>query len=266
MNVANPVASVRLALLLKRAVFVCVVAASALLSACQEAPITGRRQLVLISDQQATEMGVQAYQEIKSKQKISQNAELNARVQRVGRRIADAVGKGPAWEFTLFEDPTANAFALPGGKVGVNTGLFQVAKNDAQLAAVLGHEIAHVTAAHSAERISQQALLNVGLQGLGAAGGGQQLAQLAAAAATLGVVLPFSRGQESEADEIGLHYMARAGYDPREAVTLWQNFEKAGGERPPQFLSTHPSPGNRVERLRALLPKVMPIWQQNAVR
>ena len=242
-------------------------AASALVVACQEAPVTGRSQLVLISDQQAAQLGAQAYQQIKSQQKVSQNAELNARMMAVGRRIAAAVGKGTSWEFTLFEDPTANAFALPGGKVGVNTGLFKVAKTDAQLAAVIGHEIAHVMADHSAERLSRDVVTQTALQGLGvAAGGGQGLVQLAAAAAQLGVVLPFTRSQEAEADEIGLHYMARAGYDPHEAVALWQNMQQAGGKGPPEFLSTHPAPGNRIEHLRALMPKVVPIYQQNARR
>ena len=230
-------------------------------AACETAPITGRDQLVLLSEPQAAEMGQQAYAQILSEKPVVTNTEFSQAVQRVGRRVAQAIEGGQSWEFNVIEDETPNAFALPGGKVGVHTGLAKVVENDAQLAAVLGHEIAHVTARHSAERVSQQLLVQQGVSVLGQATGTASLAQLAAAAATFGVVLPFTRSQESEADEIGLHYMARAGYDPRAAVRVWQNFDKLGGERPPEFLSTHPSPGNRITRLQNLLPKVMPIYQ-----
>jgi predicted Zn-dependent protease len=234
-------------------------------SGCQQAPITGRNQLVLVSDQQAAQLGTQAYQEVLQKQGVAHDPKLEATVKRVGERIAHVVDPKGAmhWEFNLIKDDTANAFALPGGKVGVNVGLFKVVQNDDQLAAVLGHEIAHVMAKHSAERMSQQVLVQTGLTGLGASGTSQGLVQLVAAAAQLGVILPYTRTQEAEADRIGLHYMAEAGYDPRAAITLWQNMEKAGGKGPPEFLATHPSPGNRIQMIQAELPKVMPIYERN---
>ena len=238
----------------------------ALLPGCETAPVTGRRQLILISDAQALQLGENAYAEIKSQQTVSKNPTMNAQVQRAGTRIAAISGQPDLpWEFTVFEDDSANAFALPGGKVGVNTGLFKVAKNEHQLAAVMGHEVAHAIARHSSERISQQVLLQTGLQGASAfAGpGGQAYVQIAAQAATLGITLPFTRSQESEADEIGLLFMARAGYDPRQAVELWRNFDAAGGNRPPEFLSTHPSPGNRIARLQELMPGALEIYQGN---
>lgn len=232
---------------------------------CQKAPETGRRQLILLPASQADQMGRQAFRQILTKTPVAPNPGLNARVQRVGARLVRAIGQQPSkWEFRLLRDGTPNAFALPGGKVGVNIGLFKVARTDDQLAAVLGHEIGHVMAHHSAERISRQLLVEQGLNLGGAAlGTNPQVVQLAASAATLGVILPFSREQEAEADQIGLQYMARAGYDPRAAITLWQNFARLGGSGTPEFLSTHPAPGNRIARLRSLLPKAMPVYLRN---
>jgi metalloendopeptidase OMA1, mitochondrial len=231
------------------------------LVACQQAPVTGRNQLILLPESQDSQMGLEAYQQIKQESKFSRNAELDRRVQRVGRRIAEASPHPEwAWEFTLFEDPEPNAFALPGGKVGVNTGLFKVAENDDQLAAVIGHEVAHAIARHGAERVSQGMLTQFGVAALGMATN-TTYAQLAAQAATLGIILPYSRTQEAEADHIGLLYMAEAGYDPREAIALWQNFDKFGGERPPEFLSTHPAPGSRIDELQALMPEAMEVYQ-----
>ncbi len=227
------------------------------LAACQQAPITGRSQLVLVSSEQANQLGVEAYQKIKAKEKISRDPRMTQSVREVASRLGQVANQpGFKWEYTLFENPEPNAFALPGGKIGVNTGLFTVAKNDAQLAAVIGHEIGHVIAHHVAERLSRQTLLQAGLSAAGAAGAGQY-ADLLAQAATLGVVMPFSRAQESEADEIGLILMARAGYDPRAAIDLWRNFESAGGQRPPEFLSDHPAPGSRIQHLQSLMPKAL---------
>jgi metalloendopeptidase OMA1, mitochondrial len=231
-------------------------------AACAEAPVTGRNQLILLPESQVNEMGLAAYQEIKQESDISRDPELNEMVQRVGRRIAE-VSPQPDWdwEFTVFENPEPNAFALPGGKVGVNTGLFKVAQNEAQLAAVIGHEVAHAIARHGSERMSQGLLA----QGLGAlavgTGVNPQVVDLAAQAATLGVILPYSRTQEAEADHIGLLYMAEAGYDPREAIDLWQNFEALGGQRPPEFLSTHPAEGTRIERLQELMPEALEVYE-----
>ena len=231
-------------------------------AACAEAPVTGRQQLILLPESQDAQMGLEDFQQIKQESRVSQNAELNRRVQEVGRRIA-AVSPHPEWdwEFTLIENDEPNAFALPGGKVGVHTGLFRVAENDAQLATVLAHEVAHAVARHGAERMSQGLLA----QGLGAlavgTGVNPQVVDLGAQAATLGVILPYSRTQESEADHIGLLYMAEAGYDPRAAIDLWRNFNALGGARPPEFLSTHPAPGSRIERLQELMPEALEVYE-----
>jgi predicted Zn-dependent protease len=242
---------------------------AALLGSCQEAPVTGRNQLILLPESQDAELGLNAYQEILAQSKISKDSELNQRVQEVGRRIAEA-SPHPEWDwqFTVIEDETPNAFALPGGKVGVHTGLFKVAENDAQLAAVMGHEVGHAIARHGAERMSQQMVVQGGLGAAGAVlgtqvGSSEQIVQLAAQAATLGVILPFSREQEAEADHIGVLLMAEAGYDPRESIELWRNFEELGGERQPEFLSTHPSPGSRIERLETLMPEAVKVYEKN---
>jgi predicted Zn-dependent protease len=238
----------------------------AVLAGCQAAPVTGRQQLIVLPESQDAQLGLQAYEQILAESTISNDQALNRRVQEVGRRIAAASPQPDwDWQFTLIENDEPNAFALPGGKVGVNTGLFQVAQNDDQLAAVMGHEVAHAIARHGAERMSQQVLMQAGLAGLGIATG-PAYAELAAQAATLAVILPYSRTQEAEADHIGLIYMAEAGYDPREAIVLWQNFEAFGGARPPEFLSTHPAPGSRIDNLRRLLPEVMPIYEASRQR
>jgi predicted Zn-dependent protease len=233
------------------------------LVACEQAPVTGRQQLILLPESQDAQMGLEAYQQIKQESTVARNPELNRRVQEVGRRIAETSPHPEwEWEFTLFENPEPNAFALPGGKVGVNTGLFKVAENDDQLAAVIGHEVAHAIARHGSERVSQGMLTQIGVAALGVATN-TTYAQLAAQAATLGVILPYSRTQEAEADHIGLLYMAEAGYDPREAVVLWQNFDKLGGAGQPEFLSTHPAPGSRIDNLQALMPEAMEVYRAN---
>jgi metalloendopeptidase OMA1, mitochondrial len=230
---------------------------------CATAPVTDRDQFIIVSEQQANAMGASAYQQIRAEKRVSDDRRLRQLVDRVGRRIA-AVADDPGyrWELTLFEDPSPNAFALPGGRIGVNTGLFNVARSEAQLAAVIAHEMAHVVARHPSERLSRQVAVQGGLALVGAASGAAaQHADLLAQAATLGLILPFSRNQESEADRIGLIYMARAGYDPRAAIEVWQNFQAHGGARPPEFLATHPSPGNRLERLRSYMPEAMQIYR-----
>jgi metalloendopeptidase OMA1, mitochondrial len=240
------------------------------LASCETAPVTGRSQLILIPESEMNQLGVEAYKQIISKSKLSRDPTYTHPVEEIGRRIA-AVSGHPEykWEFNVIEDPTPNAFALPGGKVGVHTGLFKVAKNKAQLAAVMGHEIAHAIVRHGAERMSQQLVVQGGLQGLdfvlGMSGtkSTSSYVQLAAAAATLGVILPFSRDQEAEADHIGLLYAAKARYDPRQAIELWKNFEAYGGDRAPEFLSTHPAPGSRIDRLEAMMPEAMAVYQQS---
>lgn len=237
-----------------------------LLAACETAPLTGRNQLILLPESQSQAMGVDAYQEIKSKTPTSNDPRYTGPVNEIGQRIA-AISTQPGldWEFTVFEDETPNAFALPGGKVGVHTGLFKVPKNKDQLAAVMAHEVGHVMARHSSERMSTQMATQLGVQ-LGGAVVGQEYAGFLGQAATLGVVLPYSRVQESEADEIGLIMMAKAGYDPRAAVALWRNFAAEGGSRQPEFLSTHPLPETRIKDIEAALPRAMPYYESSPYR
>lgn len=237
--------------------------AGILLAGCAAAPETGRPQLVILPESQDLELGLSAWRQVLAERKVSRDPELNRRVREVGRRIA-AVSPHPDWdwEFVVFEDEDPNAFALPGGKVGVHTGLFRVAKNDAQLAAVLGHEVAHAVARHGVERMSRELLIGLGVAGLGAAVGDERVAAAAGIGATLLVSLPFSREQEAEADEIGLLYMARAGYDPREAIRLWENFAAVGGGAQIEFLSTHPSYGSRIEHLQRLLPRALAEYEE----
>ncbi len=249
-----------------------------LLVACQTAPITGRSQFILIPESSDAALGLEAYNAILAESEISNDPALNGRVREVGHRIA-AISPNPDfdWRFTVIKDDNPNAFALPGGKVGVNTGLFTVAKNDDQLAAVMAHEVGHAVARHGAERVSRAVLVQAGLAAILAASKPKEEGQPAeaepnqnaiylqvlAAAATLAFILPFSRDQESEADHIGIRYMAEAGYDPRQSVALWKNFKAAGGNRMPEFLSTHPLPDTRIQRLEALAPSMMPIYEAN---
>lgn len=237
--------------------------AAGLLVGCAQAPVTGRSQLMLIDDEQAAALGADAWQQIKSEMKVSCDSAARARVREMGERIAAASrAEGIDWQFELFEEPTPNAFALPGGQIGVHSGMLQVAKSDDQLAAVLGHEVGHVTARHVSEQLSQSAAIQTALGATGLTeGAAGALAQMVTGVGQLS----FSRSAESEADRIGLEYMARAGYDPRAAVELWQNMEAAtaGGGQPPEFLSTHPNPGNRIEAIEAALPEVMPIYEKN---
>jgi predicted Zn-dependent protease len=231
-------------------------------AACSKNPITGKDQLLLLPEQQLSAQGQQACQEILSKQGVSGNSALTARVRDVGARVVAASHAPDAnWQFYVINDETPNAFALPGGCVGVHSGLFNVVQNDAQLAAVLGHELAHVTVLHHNERLSRQVAVETGIALAGSAVS-PEMTQIMAQAATLGLILPFSRSQESEADEVGLMYMARAGYDPRAAVDVWQNFAALGGGTA-DFMSTHPSPGNRIERLQQLMPQAMEVYEAN---
>lgn len=235
---------------------------ASVLAACATAPVTGRQQFIAVSEAQAAQLGAQAFQQIIAEKEVVQGTAQSRMVEQVGRDIAAVVNQPYQWEFALLQDPSPNAFALPGGKIGVHTGLFQVVQNADQLAVVVAHEVAHVTARHSAERMTQQMAIHAGLLGIGAATS-PAAADLVAQAATLGVILPFSRTQEREADEIGLIYMAMAGYDPRAAIEVWQNFERLSADRPPEFLSTHPSPPNRIERLEALMPRALELYQQS---
>ncbi|WP_200388259.1 M48 family metallopeptidase [Thiocapsa imhoffii] len=245
----------------------------AILIGCATAPETGRRQVLLIDTAEEARMGLQAFQQIKQQQTISKNQRANAQLQAVGKRIASVVNMPNAsWEFVLFEADEPNAFALPGGKIGVNTGILPITKNEAGLATVLAHEIAHVTARHGAERLSHGMLVQLGGTALSGALGGQAAAtrdvvmQAYGIGSQLGVMLPYSRMQEYEADRIGLLYMARAGFDPREATGFWERFQdynrSRGGGRTPEFLSTHPVDRSRIEQLQGLMPQAMAEYER----
>ncbi len=231
------------------------------LTACSASP-TGRNQLLLFSDQDMSGLGAQSFEQMKSQQKISTDKKINSYVQCVTTAITRNVPQQKGfsdWEVVVFESDQVNAFALPGGKIGVYTGLLNVAANQDQLATVIGHEIAHVLADHSNERLSQSQLANAGLQITNVALGASEYAQyqgVTMAALGLGVqygvLMPYGRTQESEADIVGLELMAKAGFDPRQSIDLWKNMAKAaGGKQPPELLSTHPSHSTRIQDLSA---------------
>lgn len=237
-----------------------------LLSGCLTVPETGRRQVMLISSSQEMQLGLSAFQQMKKETPVSRDPAVNAMVQRVGRRIA-AVAElpGAQWEFVVFDSKQANAFCLPGGKVGIYTGILPITKDEAGLATVIGHEIAHAVARHGAERVSEGILLQTGGGLLGAslssADPRTQVLVMTAygIGAKVGRELPHSRGQESEADHIGLIYMARAGYDPEAAVGFWQRFadhsRSQGGGGTPAFLRTHPLDTVRIQQIQQWLPE-----------
>ena len=240
------------------------------LTSCTTVPITGRSALHLISSEQLTTMAAAQFEEIKKQSSVSNNPEYTAMLERVGTRIASVVGTSALespnanWEFVVFEDPDQiNAFAMPGGKVAVYTGLFDVVQTDADLAIVVGHEIAHVVAGHGAERVTQQLLaaggalaLKYGTDEMDSAE--RQLIMIGyGATTTLGALLPYSRLHETEADEIGLIFSARAGYDPRVAVDFWKRMDAANKGRPPEFLSTHPGDAKRQHQLSHVMPRAL---------
>ncbi len=241
------------------------------LPGCVTNPETGRSVFIVTSEAEEGQLGEQAYREVLQKERLSNNSRLNALIQRVGARISAAANKPDfAWEFKLIESNQKNAFCLPGGKVAFYTGIFPVAENEAGVAAIMGHEAAHATLRHGGQRITIALGTQLGLAGLSALLGGKdsQSKQLLMAAlgvgTQVGVALPFSRGNESEADEIGMRYMAKAGYDPREAPKIWERMAKGEGGGVPQFLSTHPASGSRQAALTAQLPKVLPTYDASA--
>lgn len=241
------------------------------LGACATSP-TGRGQLLLFSDEQMAQMGAQAFQEYKSTKPVENNRTTNRYVDCVADALLRVIpDQSFNWEVVVFENEEPNAFALPGGKIGVHTGLLNVATNQHQLAAVIGHEIGHVLANHSNARASTQALTQTGLSLVGSMSGAattQQQLLLGALGlgAQVGILLPYNRGQESESDELGLYYMAEAGFDPRQSVDLWRNMKQAAGGSPPEFLSTHPNPDNRISTLQSLMPKAMETYRATSRR
>ncbi|MBA2849545.1 M48 family metallopeptidase [Thermosulfuriphilus ammonigenes] len=240
-------------------------------AACATAPVTGRQQLILIDSQTEQALGLEAYENILKEAKISQDPQINALIQRVGWRIAEATGRDDfAWEFKVIEAPkTINAFCLPGGKVFVYTGLLSVTENEAGLATVIGHEVAHAIARHGAERLSLVLLADMGEKALSSFLNlkdplTRRLFYTAYGIGTnLGLILPYSRKQELEADEIGLFLMARAGYDPREALRFWEKMLELDKRRPqpPPFLATHPPDEVRLRHLGELLPRALQLYR-----
>ena len=238
-------------------------------TSCTTTPVSGHKALLLTSSATENQQGEEAYKEILTKEKIITGTAQAKMVEEIGKRIA-AVANQPdfEWEFKTLQSDEPNAFCLPGGKVAVYTGIFKYAKNEAGLATIMGHEIGHAIARHGGQRMTQQMLTTGLLAGVGAIGlakmdSTKKAIAMAAlgAGVTYGITLPFSRGDETEADEIGLVLMAKAGYDPREAVNFWDRFSQAGGSAPPEFMSTHPNSEKRREHLRSLIPNVMPDYE-----
>jgi predicted Zn-dependent protease len=257
-------------------------AAALLLAAgCTRVPITGRQQLNLIPSSQINSMSFEQYSQFLTEHKVSPDAARGAQVERVGRDIQHGVERffaeqgrasaldGYQWEFHLVDDPAVNAWCMPGGKVVVYTGLLPVTRDANGLAVVLGHEIAHAVANHGSERMSQGLLANLGGMALERAlqekpAETRQLFMTAfGVGAQVGVLLPFSRVQESEADHLGLIFMAMAGYDPSQAPAFWERMaaQNTGGA-PPEFLSTHPSDETRLRNIRALVPEAMKYYRK----
>jgi predicted Zn-dependent protease len=250
------------------------------LFSCASVPVTERRGLHLVPDSELATMSYQEYSSVLKKSKLSTDMAKVSMVRRAGQRIATAseqllVEKGHGddirnykWEFNLIEDDkTINAWCMPGGKVAVYTGLLSISQDENGLAVVMGHEVAHAIAKHGNERMSQGLLAQFGAMGLSVALAGNPgvtsdiFMQAYGVGAQVGFLLPYSRIQESEADHIGLILMAKAGYDPRGAVVLWQRMNAKGGTRPPEFLSTHPAPESRIRNIESLIPEAMQVYK-----
>ncbi|WP_043529545.1 M48 family metallopeptidase [Litchfieldella xinjiangensis] len=237
------------------------------LVACTNSP-TGRQQLTLYSDEQLNQMGEQTFAQYQQELPTVGGATL-AYVECVTNQVVQALPaeqRNQNWQVRVFEDDSANAFALPGGYMGVHTGLLKIANTQDQLASVIGHEIAHVLASHANERVSTQSATQLGLSVLQSAAGmqgaqGEQLMGLLGAGAQYGILLPFSRRHESEADVIGLNLMAEAGFDPRASIDLWQNMQSASGGQPPAWMSTHPSHGQRISDLQSAMDEALSRYQ-----
>jgi len=239
--------------------------ALAVLTACATTP-TGRQQFIMVSDSDMNQMGAAAFDQIKSSGRMANDPAKSRYVSCVANALIAQLPepyRSQRWEVVLISDASANAFALPGNKVGVHTGLLTLANTQDQLAVVIGHELGHVIARHAAERVSQKFATDTALQVLNSATGGerQQMLGLLGVGAQAGIALPFSRLHESEADELGQRYMAQAGFDPRAAAQLWQKMAQQGGARPPALLSTHPDPLQRIQRMAANAPALVPVYE-----
>jgi len=244
---------------------------AASLVGCQANPVSGRQQLVLVSEEQAQASSAQAYtqtlSEAQKKGNLSTDATLNNRVRRItDRLIAEAKLMYPPsrdwqWSVAVIDEPTLNAWCMPGGKMAIYTGVVQKLKlTDDEIAQIMGHEIAHALLGHGRERMSRAIAMQGGMQ-IGSILAGRDISILAPVA-DIALTLPNSRENESEADRYGVELAARAGFDPRAAVRLWEKMSAASGDGPPQFLSTHPPAGNRIQALNALMPQMMPIYEK----
>ena len=238
---------------------------------CKANPVSGRKQLVLVSEEQAQASSAQAYtqtmSEAQKKGKLSSDAALNARVKRITDRLITQAGNMYApsrewkWSVAVLDEPALNAWCMPGGKMAIYTGVVhKLALSDDEIAQIMGHEIAHALLGHGRERMSRAMAMQGGVL-LGSIVAGQDLSALTPVA-DIALTLPNSRTGETEADRYGIELAARAGYDPRAAVRLWEKMGAASGNGPPQFLSTHPSPDNRIQALNELVPKMMPIYEK----
>jgi predicted Zn-dependent protease len=234
-------------------------------------PVTGKKSHVALSSQQEAALGLQSYQEVLSTSEVLRSGPEVDEAVRVAKRLAAATGsagQGFDWQVSVVRSDQANAFCLPGGKIVVYTGILPITQTDEGLATVLGHEMAHATSRHGSQRLFQQNIAQIAMTGasvsLSDADPQKRGAIMAAlgAGAQYGVLLPFSRQHETEADQIGLLYMARAGYDPRASIAFWERMSHAGGGQPPEFMSTHPSHGTRIERLQELMPRAMEEYEK----
>lgn len=250
----------------QRSLAILVVIAITLL-ACTRSP-TGRSQLQLVPESQMEELGVNAFEEIKQQTRPSDDERSTDYVQCVAAALTQTLDDAGGWEVVLFEDEAVNAFALPGRKIGVYTGLLEVANDQDQLAAVIGHEIGHVLAEHSNARVSTNLVTAAGLQVVEAVIAGrtsaavqEQTMALLGLGAQFGVLMPYNRSQEREADIIGLEIMADAGFRPEASLDLWENMARVADGNPPEFLSTHPSPQSRMSELREKLPEARELYQ-----
>ena len=264
--------------------FILFILSTILYSSCSKVPVTGRRQLGLLPESELMSMSLTSYRQFLASNKLVNNGKDLAMVKRSGDKLAKTIESylqnnkmgdrvsGFKWEFNLVEDKTINAWCMPGGKIVFYTGIMPICKDEAGVAVVMGHEIAHAIARHGNERMSQGLAQQLGGVALSAAlaNKSQQTQQLFTTAygigTQVGAMLPFSRLHESEADELGLYFMAMAGYDPRVAPGFWQRMSAGGGGRAPEFLSTHPSPSTRIANLNKWMPKAIQFYNQSALK
>jgi predicted Zn-dependent protease len=257
----------------------------AFLSGCAEVPLTHRKGLHLVPESELLTLSFQQYDQVLKESKLSTDQQKLQMVRRVGGKIAEAAEgflrdsgrenqiKNYQWEYNLIaDDKVVNAWCMPGGKIAVYTGILSFTMDETGLAVVMGHEVAHAIAGHGNERMSQALLANMGGLALSVALSSKpkqtrELSMIAfGVGATVGVLLPYSRLHESEADRMGLMFMARAGYDPRAAVPFWERMNEKGGPRPPEFLSTHPAPASRIDNLKVYIPEALPYYERSLKR